>query len=171
LAHYVPSLGFDDLMIRLGLHCLQGDARTAAVAALEQLTPEDKLLRKPWSVPAYRASTLIKSNSFAIDCPAEMFHFDLKEWPERKVWAYIRECVEGRRVVAVPFKGKVLALGVVEDVKDAFGDNIKGTVERTPVGPNDLSHEDGAYCGRRRLARTAAMSPPDIKRSIPFRCT
>src|SRR5262245_3112853 len=40
-AYYVPTFGFDDLMTRLGLHCLQGEARKSALAAMKEFAPED----------------------------------------------------------------------------------------------------------------------------------
>src|ERR1700692_3911581 len=60
-AYYVTTLGFDDLFTRLSLHCLQGDARKAAIKAMEEFAPEDKLTREPWALPKYHATTLIKS--------------------------------------------------------------------------------------------------------------
>ena len=157
-ACYVPTHGFDDLLTRLGLHCLQGEARKSALKAIEEFVPEHKLTREPWQVPKFHASTLIKSNSFAIECPSEMLHFDLKQWPEEKVWSAIRERAQGKEIVAVPFKGKIFAFGRIDDVKDAFGDNIKGAVERTPVGPKDLSHEDSAIVSLMREALTRSMA-------------
>ena len=74
----MPTFGFDDLLTRVGLHCLQGDARKSVVKAMEEFAPEDKLTPEPWQVPKFPASTLIKSNSFAIECPSEMLRFDLK---------------------------------------------------------------------------------------------
>lgn len=158
-AHYVPTLGFDDLLTRLGLHCLQGEARKSAVAALEEFAPEDKLARDPWQVTKFHASTLIKSNSFAIECPSEMLRFDLKQWPEKgTAWSYMRERTQGRAIVAVPFKGKVFAFGQIDDIKDAFGENFKGPAERTPVGPKDLTYEDTAIVSLMREALTRSMA-------------
>jgi hypothetical protein len=157
-AYYVPTLGFDDLFTRISLHCLQGDARKAAIKAIEEFAPEDKLTREPWQVAKYHATTLIKSNSFAIECPSEMLRFDLKRWPEEHVWSSIRERTEGRAIVAVPFKGKVFALGLIDTIKEAFGDNVKGPIERTPVGPKDLIYDDSAIVSLMREALTRSMA-------------
>jgi SIR2-like protein len=157
-AYFVQSLGFDDLLARLSLHCLQGDARKAALAAMEEFAPTDKLTREPWQVAKHRATTLIKSNSFAIECPSEMLCFDLKEWPKEKVWTNIRECTRDRAIVAVPHKGKIVAFGAIDAVKDAFGANIKGTVERAPVGPKDLVYDDSAIVSLMREALTRSMA-------------
>jgi hypothetical protein len=157
-AYYVQTLGFDDLLIRLALHCLQGDKRQAALRAMEELAPNDRLAREPFQVRRFPAATLVKSNGFAIDCPAEVLQLELKHWPEEKVWAHVREQTEGRAVVAVPFKGKVLALGLIDEVKEAFGDNLKAPIERTPVSPSELDHDDGAVVALMREGLTRAMA-------------
>ena len=92
-----------------------------------------------------------------------MLCFDLKKWPE-KAWAGIREITTAREIVAVPFRGKVCALGRMDDIKDAFKDNIKGDIERTPVAPGELAFEDGAITSlmcdalTRVMAETAKLS-------------
>lgn len=159
-AYYVPSLGFDDLMTRLALHCLEGERREAARKDIAALAPANRLARVPFQVAEHRANTLIKSNAFEIDCPAEVLSFDLKAWPSEKVWSWVRDQASARPIVAVPFKGKILALGTVDDIKDCFGDNIKGPVERTPVSPDELRYENGAIVGlmREALVRSIAES-------------
>lgn len=157
-AYYVPALGFDDLMTRLALHCLEGEQREAAREDIAALAPADLLSRQPFQVAECRANTLIKSNAFEIDCPSEVLSFDLKAWPAEKVWSWLRDQTAGRPVVAVPFRGKVLALGTVEDIKDAFEGNIKGPVERTPVSPDEFRYEDGAIVRLMREALVRAMA-------------
>ena len=125
---------------------------------MEEFAPEDKLTREAWQVAKYHATTLIKSNSFAIECPCEIFCFDLKQWPEEHVWSSIRQRSDGHALVAVPFKGKVVALGLIDTIREAFGDNIKGPIERTPVGPKDLLYEDGAIVALMREALTRSMA-------------
>lgn len=156
-AYYVPTLGFDDLVTRLALHCLHGKERVAARERIAALAPEDLLHREPFQIPQFANTTLIKSNAFEIECPAEVFQFDLKTWPSERVWAWLRETTGERPLVAVPFR-KVLALGTIEDIRDAFGEGIKGPIERTPVAPEDLRHEDGAVVSLMRQALVQSMA-------------
>lgn len=44
---------------------------------------------------------LIKSNAFPLTPPGEIYEFDLKNWPEEKVWDYFDKCTEGREVVVI----------------------------------------------------------------------
>jgi hypothetical protein len=157
-AFYVSALGFDDLMTRLALHCLDGERREAARKDIAALAPDDLLARAPFQLAEHRTNTLIKSNAFEIDCPAEVLSFDLKAWPSEKVWSWVREQTGARPVVAVPFKGKILALGTIDEIKDCFGDNINGLVERTPVSPDELRYEDGAIVGLMREALVRSMA-------------
>jgi hypothetical protein len=157
-AYFVPAMGFDDLLTRLGLHNLQGDARKAAVDAMEASAGQDKLIRVPFALPKHRATTLIKSNAFAVECPAEVLRFDLKEWPKERAWSTVREIAADKSIVAVPFKGKIFAIGHIDAIKEAFGTNIKGVIERTPVGPQDLAYEDGTMVSLMREALTRSMA-------------
>jgi hypothetical protein len=158
VAYYVPALGFDDLMKRLTLHCLEGEHREAACRDISELAPADLLARQPFQVAEHRAHTLIKSNAFEIDCPAEVLSFDLKAWPAEKVWSWLREQIGARPVVAVPFKDKVLVLGTIDDIKDAFGNNSEASIERTPVSPDELRYEDGVIVGLMREALVRSMA-------------
>ena len=157
-AHYVPALGFDDLMTRLALHCLEGNLRAAARKEIADHAPLNLLVRRPFQLPELPTNGLIKSNAFEIDCPSEVLSFDLETWPKERVWSSLREQIGARPVVAVPFKGKVLALGLLDAIKDAFGDNIKGPLERTPVNPDELRYEDGAIISLMREALVRSLS-------------
>jgi SIR2-like domain len=158
-AYYVPSLGFDDLLTRIALHCLQDERRKAAAQCLEEFIGKDALARQPFDVPAFPVNTLIKSNAFAIECPSELLQFDLRTWPTQgKVWSSIRETIGQRPIVAAPFKGKILALGTIDDIKEAFADNVKGPIERTPVSPAELRYEDGAVVSLMREALVRSMA-------------
>lgn len=157
-AYFVPGMGFDDLLTRLGLHCLKGESRQAALNAMEAAAGQDRLARLPFTLPKHRATTLIKSNAYALECPSEVLLFDLKVWPKDHVWSALREITADKSIIAVPFKGKIFALGQVDQIKDAFGSNVKGPIERTPVGPNDLAYDDGAMISLMREALTKSMS-------------
>ena len=145
-------------MTRLALHCLDSEARQAAQNDLSQMAPRDLLDRKPFRIEAQQINTLIKSNAFEIECPTEVFQFDLKVWPEKRVWSWLREQTCNHNVVAVPLKGKVLAIGLIDDVREIFGDNIKGEIQRTPVEPEEFRYEDGAIVSLMREALVNTMA-------------
>ena len=157
-AYYIPAVGFDDLMTRLALHCLGGDRRESVRKDIANLAPTDLLARRPFQMREFSTNTLIKSNVFEIDCPSEVLSLDLNTWPTERVWFWLREQIGARSVVAVPFKGKILALGMIDDIKNTFGNNIKGPVERTPVSPDELRFENGAIVGLMRQALVRSLA-------------
>ncbi|MDE0682831.1 MAG: SIR2 family protein, partial [Candidatus Poribacteria bacterium] len=159
-AYYVPALGFDDLMTRLAFHCLEGDLRESARKDIVDLAPTSLLERQPFQIPELTNNTVIKSNAFEVDCPLEVLTFELRNWPKERVWFWLREQIGTRPIVAVPFKGKVLALGLIDDIKDTFVDRIKGLVERTPVNPREFSYQNGTVVGlmRQALVRSLAQT-------------
>ena len=155
-AYFVNTLGFDDLITRIALHCLHGEHLNGARNCIRVLTPEDLLHRERFQIPHLTNATLIKSNAFGLDMPTEVFQFDLKVWPNDRVWKFLRDTAGRRPLVAVPLR-KVLALGTIEDIQEAFYDNLKGSIERTPVGPDDLRFEDGAIVSLMRQALVRSM--------------
>ncbi|HZS45840.1 MAG TPA: hypothetical protein VFC63_12110 [Blastocatellia bacterium] len=56
----------------------------------------------------------------------------------------MREQTAEKTVTAVPFKGKIFALGTIEDVRACFGNNIKDIPRPTPLPEGSLRFEDGA---------------------------
>ena len=153
-AYYVAALGFDDLMTRLALHCLEDNSRESARKCIADLAPADLLRRQPFQIQEFPTNMPIKSNAFEIDCPSEVLSFDLQTWPTERIWSWLQEKIGTRPVVAVPFRGKILALGLVDALKDIFGEDIKGPIERTPVSPDEFRYENGAIV---RLMRQALV--------------
>ena len=157
-AYYIPSHGFDDSLVRLALHCLEGEAQKKAEVAISETSKKVGIKRDSFSVEKKPTSAIIKSNAFEIECPAEVLQLDLKKWPDVKIWSWIREQVSDTDVVAVPFRGKVLALGFIDDIKAIFGENIEGHIERTPVSTDEFRYEDGAIVSLMREGLIRALA-------------
>lgn len=158
-AFLVPTQGFDDLLARLALRCLDDEAsegiRTKALEAIEQA-----LEREPFAVEPVAAGSLIKSNAFVIQCPSEVYEFEPTEWPEERAWAWVEEKTKGRDVVAVPFRNRIVCMGDLDSIRSAFDGLVKGPVERTPIVEADLRLETGAIVSllRRALVRSIAST-------------
>jgi hypothetical protein len=143
-AYLVTAQGFDDLMIRLALHCLDGSAQAKATALIAQNSGGSDAPRAPFRIELKEPGAIIKSNAFEIDCPSEALACELKQWPKDHVWRWVREQTADRQVVAVPFKGKIFALGTMDDLRACFDSNIKDGPRRTPLPEGSLRIEDGA---------------------------
>lgn len=156
-AYFVPTMGFDDILTRLALHCLSGDQQDRARQLLSGVSQEVRDRNAPFAINEVPCTALIKSNAFEIDCPSEVFAFDVKEWPE-KPWEWLEELSNGRRFVAVPHRRKVLALGLLDDIRDAVGKQLSGSIERTPVTDADRNVEHGAINALMRRALLRAFA-------------
>ncbi len=156
-AFIVPSQGFDDLMVRLALHCLDGTGREQVVKLLSDNAGGAPDGRRRFEVTGDHPTAVIKSNAFEIECPSEAISFELKSWPGEYVWSWIRDQTRNKNVVAVPFKGQVLALGAVDEIASCFGDNIKDRPKRTPLFSDDR-REDGAITSLFRSSLLKSMA-------------
>src|SRR5262249_50039981 len=154
--YYVQSGGFDDLMLRLALHCLEGEGAGQAQQLLTAQATAPTEGRVAFSLVDRPTCGIVKSNAFPLIPPAEIYEFDLKAWPKEKVWEYFEKCTVGREIVAAPL-GKAYAFGTIEEIRAAFADRIGDKIERVPVNALDLRHEDGVVSSLVRRAVILAM--------------
>jgi len=157
-AFYIPIEGFDDLVIRIALHCCENERLEEAKQFIARMGQGSVKKRSVFEVADASKYTVIKSNAFELECPSEVLTFELEKWPTEHVWATIRDTVKDHPIAAAPFKGKIIALGIIDDIKDAFGDNIKGQIERTPVTETELRYEDGVVVSLMKEALVQAIA-------------
>ena len=156
-AYYVPEVGFDDVMTRLSHHCLDGTALDNAKQTLGEQADRKELKPSRFSISHDAPTAIIKSNGWPIQCPSEMFQFELSEWPEEGVWKWLGEKTAGHDVVAVPFR-KVLAFGTLDGIRSAFAGLIAGEIQRVPITEGDKRYEDGAVVSLLRQALVRAIA-------------
>lgn len=157
-AYLVPIQGFDDLMIRLALHCLDHPGQERVTQLIAQNADTDGPRRTPFRIEIGHPTAVLKSNAFEIECPSEAIAFEPRSWPDSSVWRWVRDQTSEREVVAVPFKGQIFALGTVDDIRACFGDNIRHQPQRTPLFAEHLRHEDGAITSLLREALVCSMT-------------
>jgi len=156
-AYFVPAQGFDDLMIRLSFQCLEGDQLSKARSIVAEAASDLKRQRKRFLLQSLPTVGLIKSNMFEVECPSETFQFDLKRWPQEGVWRWLRSITAGHRIIAVPFR-QVLCFGLLDEIKEVFGDKMAGRVERSPIGDRDLGFEEGPVMSLMRQTLVNSMA-------------
>ena len=156
-AYIVPTQGFDDLMARLGLHCLNHAEQEKITQLIAQNSGGANAPRSAFRIEGTHPIAVLKSNAFEIECPSEALAFELNIWPTEAVWKWVRERTAGKEVIAVPHKGQIFALGSIDDIRSCFGDNIKGHVQRTPLCDTSLRYEDGAITSLLRDALVRSM--------------
>ncbi len=125
-AFFIPTNGFDDLMKKLALYCLEGQIAKNARSIISQEAPDITTLRLPFQISdELPIQTMIRSNSFELECPTNVFQFNLNNWPEKEAWKWVEKISINKQFVAVPFRGKILAIGDIDEIKEAFSGNLK----------------------------------------------
>ena len=157
-AYYVPGAAFDNLMERIALRCLKNELLTQAKQLIGDSSNRKLPIREIFSVNSNAPTTLLKSNSWEIKFPSEMFQFDLQSLPPKKTWKWLEKKTENTDVIAVPQKGKVLALGTLDGIKQVFKDEIPGGVHRVPIVEKDIRYEDGAVINLLRRAFVSSVA-------------
>lgn len=157
-AYYISTAGFDDLMLRIALHCLP-QTEAAQVRELLQTQDQDSTdVRADFSLAELPTCGIAKSNAFAFTPPGEIYEFTLKKWPEGGAWEYFRQSSKGKPLIAAPFRGKGYAFGTIDDIRSAFGTNVNEKIERVPVNDEDLKYEDGTINSLIRAALVTGFS-------------
>ena len=131
-AHIVKTDGFDDLMLRLSRFILEGGLREKSMTIISARSRENGQT-PPFRVAGSTVRTLLKSNAFPIEQPGELLQFDAAGYDTPGAWARLKARVQGHDVVAGLLERKVLALGLVDDVRRVFRDQLQGGIVRTPL--------------------------------------
>jgi hypothetical protein len=142
-AYYVSSAGFDDRLTRLALYNLRGDRLAAARTILSAGSLAKGARRVAFAVEPRPTVAVVKGNAIRVEVPTDL----LEATATLRItgsWEWLREQTRSKPVVAVPLRGKVLAIGTADGVRDVFHGILKGPVTRSPIVRNDLTLEDGA---------------------------
>jgi SIR2-like domain len=136
-AFYVPTDGFDRLMISISKVCSKNKPE------LQQkyekfLSTTTEPINTPFTMEINRVDTIVKSNMFPIKVPQEVFQFTITYLPDERPWSTLRSLTYDFMLVAVPFKNQVWALGTMSDINKCFDGRIQGKVLRVPIHSNDV---------------------------------
>lgn len=143
-AFYVQGVSFDELMIRLGRQCLTNDRVSRADTIIGGAINTTLPFKTPFNVRVEKANALIKGNLFPLSTPSDVYSFAIKNWPDKGVWKWLRQLAIENGFLAVPLNGNVLAFSTIDQIKEAFGDELDGSIERLPINDLDLGIVNGA---------------------------
>jgi NAD-dependent SIR2 family protein deacetylase len=162
-AYYVPTDGFDRVMISLGKAC--ADSQELNTKFFEYLKAEDRQPQNsPFEIQAGNVNAIIKSNLFPIKLPQEAFQFQSPITSQPSPWKAVRESIKDFQIVAVPYKGYIWALGTLSDINKCFANNITGSIIRVPLTEINL-WKDSAVYNLMLAALTRALSSKNGLRS------
>ncbi|MHA2092594.1 MAG: SIR2 family protein, partial [Candidatus Kariarchaeaceae archaeon] len=142
-AFYISTQGFDDVLERLAFHVLGDENIETAKIIRESAIDKLNKISPAFVIDNTRVNTIIKSNAFELDCPSELIQFEASGFQEKGAWQKLRDITHNKQVVAGLMKGKILALGTIDQIKDVFGDRIKGELSRVPITEKEMSFDDG----------------------------
>jgi hypothetical protein len=157
-AYYVPGCAFDDVLLRLALHVLDGPPLEQARSLVEAAASASLSDAAPFRIPPGPVVGLIKSNAFPIECPSELYQCEVEGEGGPGTWRRLRELCRGRDFVAAPLKGNIMSIGDLDSVKDAFGPTLRGEVTRIPIAERELGMEDGVVIHLLRGALVRALA-------------
>lgn len=161
-AFFVPGVGFDELAVRLSRQCLSEGQMKAAIKIIGDRDIVSAPYCGEFKFNRKKTTGLIKSNALKLSLPSEAYSFGLKEWPESQVWKFVQERAEEFGFAAVPFRA-VIALGTLDQIKEAFAENIDGDIERSPITNKDLELSNGAI---HSLVHTALLRSIAARRNL-----
>src|SRR5690606_22119425 len=84
----------------------------------------------PFRIDLPRTAGLLKSNAFPVSCPTEVLQFAAPAFTGEGAWGRLRTHTKGTNVVAAPHGKKVLAVGLVDDVRRLFDLPEEEMIER-----------------------------------------
>ncbi|MBA4159297.1 MAG: SIR2 family protein [Gemmatimonadetes bacterium] len=157
-AYYIQTMGFDDLLSRIAAACLSGDAAAEARAVVAAGAAARDVDPPPFRIEFQHAAGLLKTNAFPVTCPTEVLQFAAPAFTGEGAWGMLRAHTAGTNVVAVPQGKKVLAVGLVDDVRRLFELLEEEVIERVPIDGRDLSREDGAVVSLLTAALVRAVA-------------
>ncbi|GAA4326052.1 hypothetical protein GCM10023149_28660 [Mucilaginibacter gynuensis] len=144
-AYYIPTDGFDKLMITLSKSCCKDNLELMRKFNGYLKSEKENLIKTPFTFENGKFNSIIKGNLFPIKLPQEAFQFESDIAIEPNAWKTIRELIKPFRIVAVPYKGCIWALGTLTDINECFNGKIKGSVVRVPIAGMNLWRDTAIY--------------------------
>ncbi len=161
-AYYIPTDGFDKLMISISKACCKDDPALIGKHNEYLKSNEQVAVRTPFSIDQGKLNAIIKGNLFPIKLPKEAFQFESSLATGENPWKQIKELVKTFDIVAVPHKGCIWALGTLTDINTCFEGHISGEITRVPIDSLNIWKNTSIYnlllsALTRSLAKTAKL--------------
>lgn len=155
-AFYVPTEGFDDVLTRLALRRLDGNALERAKATIASFAP-DAPRAMAFSTPPLPVTSLIKSNAFPLTCPTSALRLDLS-MPETGNWRiWLQARLSSSMGASVVFERGALALVDAALAGEVFRHDLRAAPVSVQISAEDLlSNRKVLSLYRRALIKAAA---------------
>ncbi|WP_286884299.1 MULTISPECIES: SIR2 family protein [Sphingobacterium] len=137
IAYYIPTDGFDKLMLSLCKisNKIYPDLASKYAVFLQQ---EPKEHRTPFTIDVRWTNSIVKSNLFPIELPQDIYQFEIKYDVGIGAWELLKCVTKDYDIVAVPFKKYVWAMGKTADINSCFGSRMLGKITRVHLEHSDV---------------------------------
>lgn len=139
-AYYISTDGFDKTLIHLSKSAFEGNAivEKQIQEALES-SKDEEYFKTEFSLNFTKTDKYIKSNLHPITFPKEIFQFEI-DYNNERPWGFLKEKTKDTNICAVPFKGKVYAIGTLTDIDKTFKTQLKSEIKREPISKCDIEN-------------------------------
>ncbi|GAA4406752.1 hypothetical protein GCM10023187_26610 [Nibrella viscosa] len=139
-AYYVPTDGFDKLMINLSKNIFRNDPEVSSL-----LTSDKEDLLTDFELDINHYNTVIKSNLYLLELPYGVYQFQINYQRGEKAFKTVKELTKNYKVVAVPFKEFVWAYGSINDIQMCFKGRLKSKITINPNSDLDIWRDSSMY--------------------------
>lgn len=139
-AFYISTDGFDKTLIHLSKTIFEDDKDVSdKIQQVLESSDQQEMINTDFKLEFSKTDKYIKSNLHPIVFPREVFQFQI-DYGIHRPWAFLRELTKKTSIVAVPFKGKVFALGTISDINTVFRPYLKSKIKREQISRHDIEN-------------------------------
>lgn len=132
-AFFVPTDGFDQTMLKMALSSFDDDKEV--LSKVHELMRKSEIkLNETTSFKTYenKVNKVIKSNLIPFVLPKKMYQIDIDTSDGVKEWDICRG-LRSKRIIAIPFKGKLYSFSNIGFLREDLKDRIRGVIEVVDV--------------------------------------
>ncbi len=129
---YINTDGFDNTMLNVTKHVIEGDSKLMSELATIKKSFEFNNDFSNFNLNVERINKVLKSNLFPITFPKEVLVFNSQI--SGNPWEYIKnKILTDLDISAIPFGKDIWVFGTVDKVHQKFSEIIQGDIQRKPL--------------------------------------
>ena len=137
-AMFVETDGFDKTLISLLLSTYNDDFNKSQEIHKLLEDTGNNISVTPFVLKTSNFGGCLKTNLYPIVLPHDIFTFEINFPKNVNQWDFIKSKINGKNLIAAPYKGKVFAYGYSELIHQAFSSCLKGEISRLPLSLKEI---------------------------------
>lgn len=137
-AMFVETDGFDKTLISLLLSTYNDDFNKSQEIHKLLEDTGNNISVTPFVLKTSNFGGCVKTNLYPIVLPHDIFTFEINFPKNVNQWDFIKSKINGKNLIAAPYKGKVFAYGYSELIHQAFSSCLKGEISRLPLSLKEI---------------------------------